>query len=134
MSYHVTYYTYYFSYYFPYYFSSSSDYHDYFFYHVTHLDSCHLRCRTYIRRRTCMTYDVVRATYDIVLYFVRTMSYVRYTGYRGMTLYVPHRTLRTMSHVNIRNRMSHIRHRVLSSPHIVYNVVSRKWTYDVICT
>ncbi len=46
-----------------------------------HLESCHLRCRTYVRARTCMTYDIARATYDIVLYIVRAMSYVRYTGY-----------------------------------------------------
>ncbi len=34
-----------------------------------------------------MTYDVVRATYDIVLYIVRAMAYVRSTGYhdRRMT-------------------------------------------------
>ncbi len=53
---------------------------------VEHLDSCHLRCRT------CMTYDIVRATYDIVLYIVREMSFMRYTGYRRTTSYVRHRT------------------------------------------
>ena len=31
----------------------------------------HVRCRT-----SC-TYDIVRVTYDIVLYIARTMSYVR---------------------------------------------------------
>ncbi len=46
-----------------------------------HLDSCHLRCRTYVRCRTCMTYEIVRATHDIILYIVRAMSYVRYTGH-----------------------------------------------------
>jgi hypothetical protein len=56
-----------------------------------HLDPCHLRCRTYLRYRTCMTYDIVRATYDIVLYIVRATSYVRYTGYRRTTSYVRHR-------------------------------------------
>ena len=101
---------------------------------VRHLDSCHLRCRTYIRCRTCMTYDVVRATYDIVLYIVRAMSYVRYTGCRRTTSYVRHRTSHTMSYVNIRHRTSHIRHRTCSSQHIADNVVCQKWTYDVVCT
>ncbi len=54
-----------------------------------HLDSCHLvRCRTppvtsrtmpACQCRTSCKYDIVRATYDIVLNIVRTMSYVRYT-------------------------------------------------------
>jgi hypothetical protein len=96
---------------------------------TTHLDSCHQRCRTYIRCRTCMTYNVVRATYHIVLYIVRAMSYVWYTGYRRTTSYVRHHTSSTMSYVNLRHRMSHIRHCMLSSPHIVYNVVCLKWTY-----
>ncbi len=90
----------------------------------------HVRCRT-----SC-TYDIVRATYDIVLNIARTMSYVRYTGSRRTTSYVRHRTLRTMSHVNIRHRTAHILHRTCSSQHIVtvYNVVCQKWTYDVVCT
>jgi hypothetical protein len=46
----------------------------------------HVRCRT-----SC-TYDIVRVTYDIVLNIARTMSYVRYTGYRRTTSYVRHRT------------------------------------------
>ncbi len=58
----------------------------------------HVRCRT-----SC-TYDIVRATYDIVLNIARTMSYVRYTGCRRTTSYVRHRTSHTMSYVNIRHR------------------------------
>ncbi len=46
----------------------------------------HVRCRT-----SC-TYDIVRVTYDIVLYIARTMSYVRCTGSRRTTSYVRHRT------------------------------------------
>ncbi len=46
----------------------------------------------YVRCRTSCTYDIVRATYDIVLNIVRTMSYVRYTGYRRTTSYVRHHT------------------------------------------
>ena len=88
----------------------------------------HVRCRT-----SC-TYDIVRATYDIVLNIARTMSYVRHTGSRRTTSYIRHRTSRTMSYVNIRHRTSHIRHRTCSSQHIVYNVVCRKWIYDVVCT
>jgi hypothetical protein len=88
----------------------------------------HVRCRT-----SC-TYDVVRATYDIVLNIARTMSYVRYTGSRRTTSYVRHRTPRTMSYVNLRHRTSHIQHRSCSSQHIVYNVVCQKWTYGVVCT
>ena len=100
---------------------------------------CLKRCRmSHVRCRTCMTCDIVRATYDIVLYIIRTMSYVRYTGYRRTTSYVRYRTSRTMSHVNTGHRMwlRHIRHhdRTFSSPHIVYNVVRRKWTYDVVRT
>ena len=84
---------------------------------VCHLDSCHLQCRTYVRYRTCMTYDIVRATNDIVLYIVRAISYVRYTGYRRTTSYVRHRTSRTMSYVYIRHRTWHVRHRTWSPPH-----------------
>jgi hypothetical protein len=70
-----------------------------------HLDSCHLLCRTYVRCRTCMTYDIVRATHDIVLYIVRAMSYVPYRGYRRTTSYVRHRTLHTMSYDYVRHRV-----------------------------
>ncbi len=56
-----------------------------------HFYSRHLRCGTYVRCRTCMAYDILRATHDIVLYIVRAMSYVLYTGYRRTTSYVRHR-------------------------------------------
>ncbi len=87
--------------------------------HILQQTSCHLLCRTYVRCRTCMTYDIVRATHDIVLYIVRAMLYVR-----------------TMSYVYIRHRAWHVRHRTVSFKHSVYsdNVVSPKWTYDIVCT
>ncbi len=49
---------------------------DYIHYILDHLDSGHLpwRCRTCVQCRTCMTYDIVRATYDIVLCIVHAMS------------------------------------------------------------
>ncbi len=47
-----------------------------------------------------VTYDVVpHATYDIVLNIVRTMSYVRYTGYRVIIIDVRHRTCDIVRHV-----------------------------------
>ena len=122
-----------------------------------HLDSCHLRCRTYIRYRTCMTYDVVRATYDIVLYIVRAMSYVLYTGYRRTTSYVLHCTYlrcRTCTydivsvtydivgcHLNIPYTMSYVLNgRMISYVHeiryrrcISYTTSYSYMTYDVVC-
>jgi hypothetical protein len=60
-----------------------------------------------------MTYDIVRATHDIVLYIVRAMSYVRYTGYRRMT------------------RTSYVRHRMyVQCRTCAYDIVSD--TYDIV--
>ncbi len=123
-----------------------------------HLDSCHLQCRTYVRYRMCMTYDIVRATYNIVLYIVRAMSYVRYKGYRRTTSFVRHGTYvrcRTCTydivsdtydivgcHLNISYTMSYVLNGLTIS--YVHDIRYRRFisyttsyvsymTYDVVC-
>ncbi len=58
---------------------------------LSHLDSCHLRCRTSRTMSYVMQHYIVRVTYDIVCCIARTMSYVRYTEYRRAS-YVQYRT------------------------------------------
>ena len=109
-----------------------------------------------------MTYDIVRATHDIVLYIVRAMSYVRYTGYRRTTSYVRHRMYvrcRTCTydivsdtydivgcHFNISYTMSYTMSYILKGPTIsyVHDIRYHRFisyttsyvscmTYDVVC-
>jgi hypothetical protein len=59
-----------------------------------------VRYGTYVRCRTCMTYNIVRAAHDIVLYIVRVIYRIYTYDIVRATSYV-----RTMSYVYIRHRV-----------------------------
>jgi hypothetical protein len=79
-----------------------------------------------------VSYDVVRHA-RTTSYVRRTTScwtsYIRCRTYDIQDVDVRHRTCDIVRHVHIRHRTS-----TCSPPHIVYNVVCRKWIYDVVCT